>query len=286
MIPDEPPALTSRRSRSGSRCRRCPRTPRRRTGIFGSIEFRGMPDVGMRGLEVAFEHDVKVIVSALGPAPTEVVERAHAKGILVGGMVGAGRHAQKHVEAGADFVVAAGNEGAGHNSHITTMVLVPEVVDAVPGHARPGGRRNRERPPDRRRDGARRRGRLDGLALGRLHRERVHARAGRARPRGRLARHDRDDVVERQADAVPPRPVEQRLGGAGRTADAADAAAADPRRQVAPPHAQRADGRHARRPDRPGRRPDRLGQVACRTSSTTSSPSTPTRWSGSARSSA
>jgi NAD(P)H-dependent flavin oxidoreductase YrpB (nitropropane dioxygenase family) len=87
----------------------------------------------MRGLEVAFAHDVKAIVSALGPAPREVVERAHAKGMLVGGMVGAGRHAQKHVEAGADFVVAAGNEGAGHNSHITTMVLVPEVVDAVPG---------------------------------------------------------------------------------------------------------------------------------------------------------
>jgi NAD(P)H-dependent flavin oxidoreductase YrpB (nitropropane dioxygenase family) len=102
-------------------------------GIFGSIEFRGMPDVGMRGLEIAFDHDVKVIVSALGPAPKDVIDRAHAKGILVGGMVGAGRHAQKHVEAGADFVVAAGNEGAGHNSHITTMVLVPEVVDAVPG---------------------------------------------------------------------------------------------------------------------------------------------------------
>lgn len=101
------------------------------TGIFGSIEFRGMPEVGLRGLEIAFEHDVKVIVSALGPAPPEVVERAHAKGILVGGMVGAGRHARKHVEAGADFVVAAGNEGAGHNSHISTMVLVPEVVDAV-----------------------------------------------------------------------------------------------------------------------------------------------------------
>lgn len=101
------------------------------TGIFGSIEFRGMPDVGLQGLEVAFGHDVAVIVSALGPAPAEVMERAHERGMLVGGMVGAGRHARKHVEAGADFVVAAGNEGAGHNSHISTMVLVPEVVDAV-----------------------------------------------------------------------------------------------------------------------------------------------------------
>jgi NAD(P)H-dependent flavin oxidoreductase YrpB (nitropropane dioxygenase family) len=101
------------------------------TGIFGSIEFRGMPEVGLEGLEVAFAHDVSVVVSALGPTPREVVERAHERGMLVGGMVGAGRHAQKHVEAGADFVVAAGNEGAGHNSHISTMVLVPEVVDAV-----------------------------------------------------------------------------------------------------------------------------------------------------------
>jgi NAD(P)H-dependent flavin oxidoreductase YrpB (nitropropane dioxygenase family) len=101
------------------------------TGIFGSIEFRGAPDIGLRSLEIAFQHNVKVMVSALGPAPPELIERAHAQGILVGGMVGAGRHAQKHVEAGADFVVAAGHEGAGHNSHISTMVLVPEVVDAV-----------------------------------------------------------------------------------------------------------------------------------------------------------
>jgi NAD(P)H-dependent flavin oxidoreductase YrpB (nitropropane dioxygenase family) len=40
-------------------------------------------------------------------------------------------HAAKHAEAGADLVVAQGTEAGGHTGLIATMVLVPEVVDAV-----------------------------------------------------------------------------------------------------------------------------------------------------------
>jgi len=47
------------------------------TGIFGSIEFRGVPEVGLRSLEIAFDYGVKAMVSALGPAPKEIVDRAH-----------------------------------------------------------------------------------------------------------------------------------------------------------------------------------------------------------------
>lgn len=101
------------------------------TGIFGSIVFRDTPGDGLAAADVTLAHGATVLVSALGPAPRAVVERAHERGMLVGGMCGSARHARKHVEAGADFVVAAGHEGAGHNSHISTMVLVPEVVDAV-----------------------------------------------------------------------------------------------------------------------------------------------------------
>lgn len=100
-------------------------------GIHGTITFRDTDDAGEAALDVALRHPVKAIVSALGPAPRAIVERAHAQGVLVGGMCGSTRHAQKHVANGADFVVAAGHEGAGHNSQVSTMILVPEIVDAV-----------------------------------------------------------------------------------------------------------------------------------------------------------
>jgi NAD(P)H-dependent flavin oxidoreductase YrpB (nitropropane dioxygenase family) len=40
-------------------------------------------------------------------------------------------HAAKHAAAGADLVVAQGTEAGGHTGLIATMVLVPQVVDAV-----------------------------------------------------------------------------------------------------------------------------------------------------------
>jgi NAD(P)H-dependent flavin oxidoreductase YrpB (nitropropane dioxygenase family) len=82
-------------------------------------------------LEVALRHPVKLIVNALGPTPVDVVEIAHERGILIGGMVGSARHATKHVQSGADLVIAQGTEAAGHVGPITSMVLTPEVVDAV-----------------------------------------------------------------------------------------------------------------------------------------------------------
>lgn len=82
--------------------------------------------------DAAFEHPVRFFMSALGPAPADVIERAHASGAFIGGMTGSPRHAIKHKEAGADLVAAIGTEGGGHVGQISTMVLVPQVVDAVP----------------------------------------------------------------------------------------------------------------------------------------------------------
>lgn len=84
-----------------------------------------------RQVEVALAHPVRLLVSALGPAPADVVAAVHRRGALVGGMTGDPRHAPAHVEAGADLVVAQGTEAGGHTGGIATMVLVPEVVDAV-----------------------------------------------------------------------------------------------------------------------------------------------------------
>ena len=82
-------------------------------------------------LEVALRHPIKLMVSALGPPPPDFVERAHSMGMKVAGMVGAVGHAVKQRAAGVDFVIATGTEAGGHTGYISTMVLVPRVVDGV-----------------------------------------------------------------------------------------------------------------------------------------------------------
>jgi NAD(P)H-dependent flavin oxidoreductase YrpB (nitropropane dioxygenase family) len=81
---------------------------------------------------VSLEHPlVKMLVNALGPAPKEVIDQAHEHGILVGALVGAKAHAERQVNLGVDVIVAQGTEAGGHCGEVSTMVLVPEVVDAV-----------------------------------------------------------------------------------------------------------------------------------------------------------
>jgi NAD(P)H-dependent flavin oxidoreductase YrpB (nitropropane dioxygenase family) len=46
-------------------------------------------------------------------------------------LVGAKEHAIKQVQAGVDVVVAQGTEAGGHCGEVTTMVLVPEVIEAI-----------------------------------------------------------------------------------------------------------------------------------------------------------
>ena len=72
-----------------------------------------------------------MVVNALGPPPPYVVEQAHERGILVGGLVGNRQHAERQVAQGTDVIVAQGTEAGGHCGDVSTMVLVPEVVDAV-----------------------------------------------------------------------------------------------------------------------------------------------------------
>ncbi len=82
-------------------------------------------------LDVLFSHDTKLVASALGPPPAHFIERAHAAGIPVAALAGTVEHAHRHAAAGADLIVAQGTEAGGHTGQIATMVLVPEVVDAV-----------------------------------------------------------------------------------------------------------------------------------------------------------
>lgn len=58
-------------------------------------------------------------------------DRAHEAGCKVTFMAGDVPEARRAAEAGADVIIAQGTEGGGHVNWITTMALVPMVVDAV-----------------------------------------------------------------------------------------------------------------------------------------------------------
>jgi NAD(P)H-dependent flavin oxidoreductase YrpB (nitropropane dioxygenase family) len=85
-------------------------------------------------LDVTLGHDgVRMVVNALGPPPKYVLDQCHAEDRMVGALVGSKQHAERQVALGVDVVVAQGTEAGGHCGEISTMVLVPQVVDAVQG---------------------------------------------------------------------------------------------------------------------------------------------------------
>jgi NAD(P)H-dependent flavin oxidoreductase YrpB (nitropropane dioxygenase family) len=86
---------------------------------------------GRSQVDIALNHPIKLLVNALGPPPKDVVDKAHAHGVKVAALVGTPSQALKQVEAGVDIIVAQGTEAGGHTGEIGTMVLVPDVVDAV-----------------------------------------------------------------------------------------------------------------------------------------------------------
>lgn len=102
------------------------------SGEYDKRSSDNMREMGAaRLLDVAFQHPIKLFVNALGVPPKSIMERARSKGILVGALTGAREHAIKHAEAGVDILVAAGTEAGGHCGEVSTMVLVPEVLQAV-----------------------------------------------------------------------------------------------------------------------------------------------------------
>ncbi|MXM65977.1 nitronate monooxygenase [Streptomyces sp. HUCO-GS316] len=90
-----------------------------------------MEQVARTQLDVAFDYPIRLLANALGSPPADVVARAHECDVLVAALAGSARHARKHAEAGIDIVVAQGYEAGGHTGEIASMVLTPEVVEAV-----------------------------------------------------------------------------------------------------------------------------------------------------------
>ncbi len=98
----------------------------KREGVLGWLH-----SVARAHVEVALAHPVALIANALGSPPDDVIAAAHERGVAVAALAGKAEHAARHVGRGVDIVVAQGYEAGGHTGEIATMVLVPEVVDAV-----------------------------------------------------------------------------------------------------------------------------------------------------------
>ncbi len=88
-------------------------------------------NTGPELLEVAMSHPIKLIANALGVPPAYMIDAAQKNGVPVAALVGAKEHAVKQVAAGVDLIVAQGTEAGGHCGEVTTLVLVPEVIEAI-----------------------------------------------------------------------------------------------------------------------------------------------------------
>ena len=97
-----------------------------REGVLGWLH-----SVARSHVDVALAHRPVLIANALGSPPVDVIEKAHEHGVKVAALAGAAKHALSHVKNGVDVIVAQGYEAGGHTGEIASMVLTPEIVDAV-----------------------------------------------------------------------------------------------------------------------------------------------------------
>jgi NAD(P)H-dependent flavin oxidoreductase YrpB (nitropropane dioxygenase family) len=102
-------------------------------GVLGWLH-----SIARKHVEVALGHPARLVANALGPPPPDVIASAHDRGMLVAALAGKAEHARRQVASGVDIVVAQGYEAGGHTGEIASMVLVPEIVDAVGGSGSKG----------------------------------------------------------------------------------------------------------------------------------------------------
>ena len=92
--------------------------------------FEEDPEARMALFEHALAIEPTLVSFALGD-PGELVARAHDRGAFVMLQVTTVSQAEDAAAGGADVIVAQGGEAGGYGGSVATMVLVPQVVDAV-----------------------------------------------------------------------------------------------------------------------------------------------------------
>ncbi len=82
-------------------------------------------------LDVAFAHPIKLIANALGVPPDWMLQMGKENDVKVAALLGTAQHAINQVKAGVDILVVSGTEAGGHCGSVSTMVLIPEVYEAI-----------------------------------------------------------------------------------------------------------------------------------------------------------
>ena len=165
-------------------------------------------------VEAILRHDkAKLVANALGTPPADVIEQVQASGRLIGALCGSVKHALRHKDAGLDFVVCQGTEGGGHCGEVASMVLWPQVIDAISPMPVLAAGGIGERPAGGVGAGHGRPGRVDRVAV-------AHGRGGRRAAgadadlrRGDQPRHGALAVVHRQALPHAAQRLDRGLGG-------------------------------------------------------------------------
>jgi NAD(P)H-dependent flavin oxidoreductase YrpB (nitropropane dioxygenase family) len=100
------------------------------------VEGRGnmTPDGARHLVRTSLAHpQVKMVVSALGAPPPDIVADLRQRGVVLGALCGKASHAVRQRQAGVEVIIAQGTEAGGHTGDIATMVLVPQVVEVCAG---------------------------------------------------------------------------------------------------------------------------------------------------------
>ncbi|MEH6588341.1 MAG: nitronate monooxygenase family protein [Halioglobus sp.] len=92
---------------------------------FSAIQAQALVD------EALTRPKCRMIVNALGTPPADVIKQVQDSGRLIGALAGRIKHGVNHKKAGLDFVVCQGGEGGGHAGEVSSMVLWPQMIDAI-----------------------------------------------------------------------------------------------------------------------------------------------------------
>ena len=96
---------------------------------FG-VNFHGFQPGAERIVDLVIDHQVRAVSYGRAPAP-KLIAKLKAAGVLCVPTIGAGKHARKAVELGADLIVCQGREGGGHTGATPTLLLLAQTLDAV-----------------------------------------------------------------------------------------------------------------------------------------------------------
>lgn len=98
-------------------------------GLFG-VNLMLMNPEADKMAELLVEEGIKIVTTGAG-SPEKYMENWKSHGMMVIPVVSSTVMAKRMEAKGADAVIAEGTESGGHVGEMTTMALVPQVVDAV-----------------------------------------------------------------------------------------------------------------------------------------------------------